>query len=61
VAGLPSRAVALTRSTVRSSLVELVRSSRAEDCGRLLDEWFRPETQGPLRELVAQLKKKVDG
>jgi 3,2-trans-enoyl-CoA isomerase len=56
LAGLPKRAVTVTRRTVRAGLVELVRSSRRDDQARLLDEWFRPETQGPLRQLVAQLK-----
>lgn len=57
VVALPSRALALTRGVARSRLVELVRSNRADDCVRLRDEWFRPDTQEPLRRLVAQLKK----
>ena len=56
--GLPPRAMALTRQVTRADLIELVRSARREDSRRMLDEWFRPETQGPLRELLARLKKR---
>jgi enoyl-CoA hydratase/carnithine racemase len=58
VVALPPRAVALSRGVARSRLVELVSSNRADDCARLRDEWFRPDTQVPLRRLVAQLKEK---
>lgn len=58
IAALPARAVSLTREVVRADLVAAVRSARRDDSRRMLDEWFRPETQGPLHELVAKLKKR---
>jgi len=45
---------------VRADLVEAVRSNRGSDCERLLDEWFRPETQQALREMVARIKRAPD-
>jgi hypothetical protein len=53
---LPARALRLTREVVRSELVEVVRRNRARDRERLLDEWFRSETQEALREMVARIK-----
>jgi enoyl-CoA hydratase/carnithine racemase len=49
-------AVDETRRRTRSDLVEFVRKYRAADEQRLSDEWFRPELQATLRELVARLK-----
>jgi enoyl-CoA hydratase/carnithine racemase len=54
---LPARAVRLTREVVRSELVDMVRRDRVRDRERLLDEWFRPETQQALREMVARIKR----
>jgi enoyl-CoA hydratase/carnithine racemase len=56
LADLPGHAFRATRRTVRRDLVEIVRRDRGEDTGRLLDEWFRPEVQAPLRALAEQLK-----
>jgi enoyl-CoA hydratase/carnithine racemase len=53
---LPARALRLTREVVRSELVEVVRRNRGRDRERLLDEWFRPETQEALRQMVARIK-----
>jgi enoyl-CoA hydratase/carnithine racemase len=53
---LPARAVRLTREVVRSELVDMVRRDRVRDRERLLDEWFRPETQEALRQMVARIK-----
>jgi len=53
---LPARALALTREAVRADLVEAVRRNRGSDCERLLDEWFRPETQQALGRMVARIK-----
>jgi 3,2-trans-enoyl-CoA isomerase len=49
-------AVDETRRRTRGDLVEFVRKYRASDEQRLSDEWFRPELQATLRELVARLK-----
>jgi enoyl-CoA hydratase/carnithine racemase len=54
---LPPRALALTREAVRADLVAAVRCRRRGDCERLLDEWFQPETQQALRQMVARIKK----
>ncbi len=56
LAGLPRRAFALTRATVRRDLVEIVRQSRQGDLEMLIGEWFRPEVQAPLRALAEKLK-----
>ncbi len=53
---LPARALRLTREVVRSELVEVVRRNRGRDRERLLDEWFRSETQEALRQMVARIK-----
>jgi len=49
-------AVDETRRRTRSDLVEFVRKYREGDEQRLSDEWFRPELQATLHELVARLK-----
>jgi enoyl-CoA hydratase/carnithine racemase len=56
VVGLPARAVGLTRSVVRGDLIELLNRHRKPDEEALLREWFREETQQPLRQLVERLK-----
>jgi len=53
---LPAHAYAMTRRTVRRDLVEIVQRGRAGDVDTLVEEWFRPEVQTPLRALAAQLK-----
>jgi enoyl-CoA hydratase/carnithine racemase len=53
---LPARAVSLTRSVVRAELIELVDRQRESDQEVLLAEWFREETQAPLRQLLERLK-----
>lgn len=52
---LPDHALRRTRGKVRADLVEIVERSRSRDIEELAGEWFRPEVQGPLRELAAQL------
>ena len=52
----PPHALAVTRSTTRRDLVEMVRRHRHDDERRLAEEWFEPELQATLRELVARLK-----
>lgn len=52
---LPQHALCRTRRTVRRDLIEIVERSRSGDVEALLSEWFRPEVQGPLAELVKQL------
>ncbi len=55
---LPARAVAKTRLTVRSDLVDLVARHRAGDTERLATEWEHPEVQEALRAMVARLGSK---
>ena len=52
----PSQALAETRSVLRRDLVEAIRSRREEDTGRLADQWFEPELQSAIGELVERLK-----
>jgi enoyl-CoA hydratase/carnithine racemase len=54
--GLPQRAMALTRSVVRRDVVELLDRHRESDQEVLLEEWFREDSQGPLRQLMERLK-----
>jgi enoyl-CoA hydratase/carnithine racemase len=54
----PPRAMARTRTRMRRDLVELVRRNRAADTERLAEEWFEPELQATLRQLMASLKGK---
>jgi enoyl-CoA hydratase/carnithine racemase len=56
IAGLPARAVSLTRRVVRGDIVKLMEDRRESDRQMLLAEWFREETQAPLRQLVERLK-----
>lgn len=56
LAALPQRARDVTRSRMRSDLVDIVARYRAADCAFLAEEWFRPEVQEPLRALVNRLK-----
>jgi enoyl-CoA hydratase/carnithine racemase len=56
--GLPPHALALTRKTVRSDLVEIVHRSRSVDVEDMTREWFSPAVQGPLQALAQQLAKK---
>jgi enoyl-CoA hydratase/carnithine racemase len=52
---LPRHAFVTTRRTVRRDLVEIVQRGRTDDIAALIEEWFRPEVQMPLRALAAQL------
>ncbi|MFY9822256.1 MAG: enoyl-CoA hydratase/isomerase family protein, partial [Thermoanaerobaculia bacterium] len=54
---LPPEPMARTRRLVRADLVSLFAATEAEVAG-LVDQWFSPETQGPLRALVERLAKK---
>jgi len=56
VISAPRRTLELSRAVARRDLVELVENNRVEDTRVLHEEWFRPEAQGPLRELIARLK-----
>ncbi len=53
---LPQHALRITRQTVRRDLVEIVRRSKSGDIEEMAREWFRPEVQGPLHKLAAQLR-----
>ena len=52
----PARALADTRSVLRRDLVESIRKHREDDIRRLVDQWFQPELQTAMKELVARLK-----
>jgi len=52
----PARALAETRSVLRRDLVESIRKHREDDIRRLVDQWFQPELQTAMKELVARLK-----
>ncbi len=54
---LPPQPMAITRHLARADLVALFRENDAELAG-LVEQWFSPETQGPLRALVERLAKK---
>ncbi len=58
---LPARAVAATRATTRSDLVELIRRTRSADVERLSREWEHPEAQAILRATVDRLKSRNAG
>jgi enoyl-CoA hydratase/carnithine racemase len=58
VVALPPRAMRRTRTMAREELVDFVRRNRERAAHRFFSEWLRPETQGPLRELVERLEKK---
>ena len=52
----PARALADTRSVLRRDLVESIRKHREDDIRRLVDQWFQPDLQTAMKELVARLK-----
>jgi enoyl-CoA hydratase/carnithine racemase len=52
----PAGALADTRSALRRDLVESVQSQRKEDLCSLVEQWFEPELQNAMRDLVARLK-----
>ncbi|HYX26165.1 MAG TPA: enoyl-CoA hydratase/isomerase family protein [Thermoanaerobaculia bacterium] len=54
---LPPQPMAITRRLARADLVALFAADEAEIAG-LVEQWFSPETQGPLRALVERLGKK---
>ena len=45
-----------TRSVLRRDLVESIQSHRKDDVRRLTEQWFQPEFQTAMRNLVARLK-----
>jgi enoyl-CoA hydratase/carnithine racemase len=55
---LPRRAMEQTRTLARRELVEIVQNNHRRDSEFFFAEWILPETQGPLREVVARLKKR---
>jgi len=55
VTASPRLAVARTRSKARADLVDLVQRCRDRDAIDLAEAWFRPEVQGPLKQLVEKL------
>jgi 3,2-trans-enoyl-CoA isomerase len=55
---LPPRAMKQTRTMVRRELVEYVGRHHRRDGTFFFEEWVRPETQGPLHDVVEKLKSK---
>jgi enoyl-CoA hydratase/carnithine racemase len=51
----PAHALRATRRTVRGELRAIVERSKAANVEALLDEWYRPEVQAPLRQLADHL------
>ena len=52
----PARALADTRSVLRRDLVESIQSQRKEDLLSLVEQWFQPDLQFAMRDLVGRLK-----
>ena len=52
----PAGALADTRSVLRRDLVESIQSHSKEDLRSLVDQWFQPELQTAMRDLVERLK-----
>jgi len=57
VIALPRRAMRLTRAASRRDLVDLVVEHGARDRERFATEWFEPEVQEALKQLVVRLGK----
>jgi enoyl-CoA hydratase/carnithine racemase len=58
LAALPRHAMTATRRIVRRDLVETLERLTDRDRAVFVDEWFKPEVQGPLQMLAEQLKRK---
>ncbi|HEX3554366.1 MAG TPA: enoyl-CoA hydratase/isomerase family protein [Thermoanaerobaculia bacterium] len=54
---LPPEPMAITRRLARADLIALFAENETEVAG-LVDQWFSPETQSPLRALVERLGKR---
>ena len=52
----PSQALGDTRSVLRRDLVESIQSHSKDDVRLLADQWFQPELQTAMSDLVTQLK-----
>jgi 3,2-trans-enoyl-CoA isomerase len=52
----PDKALAETRSVLRRDLIESIQNHSQNDVSRLVDQWFQPELQSAMRDLVARLK-----
>ena len=52
----PSKALSDTRSVLRSDLVESVQRNSKDDVRLLTEQWFQPELQTAIRDLVARIK-----
>ena len=52
----PSKALSDTRSVLRSDLVESVQRNSKDDVRLLTEQWFQPELQTAMRDLVARIK-----
>jgi len=52
----PSKALSDTRSVLRSDLVESIQRNSKNDLHLLTEQWFQPELQTAMRDLVARLK-----
>ncbi len=52
----PEKALAETRSVLRRDLFESIQNHSQNDVNRLVDQWFQPELQTAMRDLVTRLK-----
>ena len=52
----PAGALAETRSVLRRDLVESIQSQQEDDTRAFTEEWFQPDLQTAMRDLVARLK-----
>ena len=52
----PGKALAETRSVLRRDLIESIQNHSQKDVSRLVDQWFQPELQTAMRDLVNRLK-----
>jgi len=52
----PPQALGDTRSVLRRDLIELIHRHSKDDVRLLADQWFQPELQTAMRDLVTQLK-----
>jgi len=52
----PSKALSDTRSVLRRDLVESIQRNSKNDLHLLTEQWFQPELQTAMRDLVARIK-----
>ncbi|HET9211601.1 MAG TPA: enoyl-CoA hydratase/isomerase family protein [Thermoanaerobaculia bacterium] len=58
ILALPPRAMAVTRALARADLVALFEEEMGAEVEGVLEDWFSPETQRTLRELMERMAKR---